>query len=527
MRTDAPAASVAPAERRVWLAAALLLSAALSLLLVLRSPCIGKDGPTFIRLAQDLARDFPGAVRAADQHPGYPMLLLGAHGMGGLLGAPEGNAAWAVAGRVVSALFGLLTVLAAWWLARRLFDDRVAGIAAVLIAALPLFCESASDVRSDSPHLFFYLLSACLLVEGLQRGRWAWFLAAGAAGGLAFWVRPEGLTPAVAGGLLLAWRLLRRPEQRARALVWGLCLLLGTAALVLPYVAVKGKFTAKKDLTQVVRDDAAPTPAATVAPADGKAAAPIIASAPASAAPSKSSRAAAGFVRMADRVLHGLRYFLLIPVLLALFAPRRLRAQSDALAFAATLAAVVVLLLMAVFLVGGYLAERHVMPLVALGAIWAGAGIAWLGARAPEWLAARGRVAAGWRAEVLCAAMAGLCVLLLLPRSVRPPYAHTAGLRSACLWVRAQATPGDALIANTHWAPFYAELPGSAFSWEEGVRDELDCAPATRYRFIVLYSRQDGWRLREHAALSAYRAVPASEMPGADNTVAVFVRRER
>ena len=483
---------------------------------------MGRDGPTFIWMAQDLSRDFAGTVRAADQHPGYPMLILAAQKAGGAFGISSGNAGWALTARGVSAVFGLALVTAVWLLGRKVFDGRVAGIAAVLVAALPMFTETSSNVWSDTPHLTFYLLSAWLVVEGLERRRWAWFLGAGVAGGVAFWVRPEGLTPVVVGGLLLGWRLLRPGEGRARVLVWGLCLGVGAAALVLPYTAVKGRLTAKKDLTKAVSVSA---PAAAVTPAPAAAAiVPDSGAAPIPPAkPSKVKAFGLGSVRMAERVAHGMRYFLVAPLLIALFAPGRRRPQADGAAFAAVLASFCVVLLLAVYLTAGYLAGRHVMPLVIVGLVWAAAGIAWIGERTPAVLARRWPKAGQWPVERTCVAWAAVCVLVLLPRSVRPSYDHAVALRSVSLCIAAQTQPGDALLSNTHWTPFYAGMPERRSPWEFG--GLLRATPEKRYRYIVFYRYEEGWDLRGKVGLPGYRVAARDEMPGADDSVEVLIRK--
>ncbi len=148
-----------------------------------------------------------------------------------------------------------------------------------------------------------------------------------------------------------------------------------------------------------------------------------------------------------------------------------------------------------------------------------------MGERLTSWVSGRWAKARRIRVEWVCALLAGVCVLALLPRSVRPPYGHTEPLRRACLWVRDRAAPGDAVLANTQWAPFYAELPGQGLPWDIPLWLELSNAPERRYRFIIFYRHQDGWRFHEDAALAAYRAIGAEEVSGLDGSVALYERR--
>lgn len=254
---------------RCWLLLALVAAAVLELAVVARSPIIAKDGIRFIRIAHALEHEPRAVIQREDQHPGYPALIGLAHSL-----IPPGigmqtQQAWEVAARLPPMLTGVACVGLVWLLARRMFDTRIATVAALLMVPLPLFRRNASDTLSDTPHLAFYLAAAWLACEGFAGSssatRRALCLAAsGLASGLAFWIRPEGLSVAlvaamVAGGWWLAgcvaaWRrvgswgeLLAARGPTAHRLAWVVLVTSAAAVVVLPYVALAGKLTSKKN----------------------------------------------------------------------------------------------------------------------------------------------------------------------------------------------------------------------------------------------------------------------------------------
>lgn len=206
------------------LVAALFLSAACQVYVVSRSPIIAKDGMGFIQIAKSLAIDPPAAMRAFDQHPGYPAMVLACERVYQRLTAADDFRSFIVGSRLASGICGLGTLIFLWLFARRLYDDRIANLTVLLAAVWPLFRLNASDSLSDTPHLMFYLAGVWLACEGLCRRRSRWFAAAGIASGLAFWVRPEGLVVAAAAALAVVGQsclLSLRKRMPFRSGGWG------------------------------------------------------------------------------------------------------------------------------------------------------------------------------------------------------------------------------------------------------------------------------------------------------------------
>jgi mannosyltransferase len=86
--------------------------------------------------------------------------------------------------RLLSALFVIAAVPVTWLVARRLFDERVATIAAVLLCVNAFTIRYAQEARGYAPLLFLAALSTYLLVRAIERPTWWSWLAYGLAAAL-------------------------------------------------------------------------------------------------------------------------------------------------------------------------------------------------------------------------------------------------------------------------------------------------------------------------------------------------------
>ena len=448
---------------QVWLLGAVALAAFIQIVLVVRSPAIGKDGMGFINYARHLARTPIEIIRSEAQHPGYPALILLGRWYAALwAGGDDGGGvmAWVVGARLLPGLCGVLSVVVVWLLARRLFDARIAAVAAFFFAVLPLFRENAADAMSDTPCLLLYLTAAWLAAEGLVRKRVWWFALAGASSAASYWVRPEGLSAAVVVAGLLGWMLFRRDRRRFAALSL-IPLVLAAAVVALPYIFITGRITGKKDFSTLLRGRLSSTrvkvvsAAATQEPVAKGRKAPGL------------RKAAGGVVRLAKEYLHkGLRYIFVLPLVLGLFAPGRRRAQPEPRLLVAALVGFHVLLLLLLFVMAGYISGRHIMALSAFSMPWAGAGTVWIAGAACAWAARAGKCPrwlganlpdppAGGQAGRLTIILAGLVVAGLLPRCLRGFHAHRIPMMNVGIWLRQSARPDDLVLSNSEYALFY------------------------------------------------------------------------
>jgi hypothetical protein len=528
MRTEETAPAAASRETLTWLLAAVALAAAVEITLAARSPIIAKDGVTFIGIAQQFARSPLDAIRAAAQHPGYPALILATRRVIGLFGPADDQSAWVFAARLPAILFGLLNVFVFWCWVRRAFDGRAAGVAAVFFAILPVFSENGADTLSDAPHLFFYLLSAWLITEGIVRRRFWFFPLAGISSGLAFWIRPEGLAPVVVGAgviVLLAvfWR-----EKPLPALVWLAGLLIAAGIVAAPYPCLKGTLTGKKDFRVLVRSESAEPEVRSRTAAPPRPAASQPASVPGTLQPNPRAgrwvALAKALGTLADESAHGLRYFLLFPLALGLFCAGAPKAQPRPKLFLAVLAGFNIVLLILLYLLAGYIAGRHTMPLLCVSLAWVGGGTVWLSGKLSGLLSSRSAMAARLSPGLLAGLLVAASVLALLPRSLRPLHEHAQSVVQAARWIGSHAQPGDAVLTNTLYGTFYSRLPGHVLKMNETIPDSFKQDRSWPYRFVLLDRTASGFQTAQMMELlKSHEPLKIAGLPE-DNPVVLELR---
>lgn len=152
------------------------------------------DSLSYWTLGRAIATGEPYRYGAVDgqvfRTPGYPAILAPLFFFGG----ENPPVIWA---RLLGAVFGTLTVVAVWWMARLLFDVRTAWIAGWVTALYPGAIATSVFVLSEAP--FGLLMMLCLILWGLaaQKKEFGFkaavglALAAGVVAGLATLVRPS------------------------------------------------------------------------------------------------------------------------------------------------------------------------------------------------------------------------------------------------------------------------------------------------------------------------------------------------
>jgi hypothetical protein len=115
-----------------------------------------------------------------------------------------------LAGQLVSALAGVLTIIPGALIARRVAGERAALWTAWLLAALPLGCQYSARPQTEALYGLLFALGLLSGVRLLSEGKIRDAIGLGVAAGLAAATRPEGAGLLVAGGIIcLATRRLR------------------------------------------------------------------------------------------------------------------------------------------------------------------------------------------------------------------------------------------------------------------------------------------------------------------------------
>ena len=504
------------------LALAILTAALLQAIHVARAPTIGADGITFIAIARELPDGVAETFHRHDQHPGYPALLLAATRVVQGLGYQADPQSWTVGGIVVSYLCGLAAVAVVWLLTRQLFDTRIANIAAFVFAVLPIPCWSAGDAQSDTPHLLAYLTAAWLASSGVVSGRLLPLAGAGAASAIAYWIRPEGLEVFLVALVCVVWQAFRMHWTWRRM---GLaCATLACATLVIaaPYPILAGKVTSKQlpfaksqpintflDLEAASQSvaTAATAPATPVVAAEAKpqAVAPIevpsIAAAEAvnatvAPAPAKPRYTAKLVLRLLGKaftafiisVCQGFKFVFIPLYLIGQVAWSRRQSEGLHIALLALLAVTHFVVLMAVFMLSGYIAHRHVLPVIGLAMPATALGVLCVG----EFAARRLKAPPAYVVPILLA----VCCVAVLPYTVRAVNREFLPVLAATEWVRSRAEPGSGVVCNSPYVEFYGKLPVAYLSPEfPTFAEALAKANAdAQYDYVVLHVNAHDYR---------------------------------
>lgn len=122
--------------------------------------------------------------------------------------------------RVMSAIFGTLTIIALWLLARELFNRRIAFLAALMLATFPPHLHFSRLAINNIADPLFGTLALFFLVRALRCG-WG-FALAGVLLGFTQYFYEGGrlLYPPLIGGGLIIWLVLERPAARSVSW-WG------------------------------------------------------------------------------------------------------------------------------------------------------------------------------------------------------------------------------------------------------------------------------------------------------------------
>jgi len=171
----------------------LLLALALRGLAMLRFDPVTFDSAVYFEMADLIRAGRWSDALAYDFPPLYPILLSAAQ----WLPVSAENAGW-----VIALLFDLMILFLIVGIARTAIGEWAAWGAAFLWAIHPLAIRLGVQALTDAPTAFFVALALWAGLRSLEEGRLSWSLGAGAASGLAYLFRPEGIEPALALSVL-------------------------------------------------------------------------------------------------------------------------------------------------------------------------------------------------------------------------------------------------------------------------------------------------------------------------------------
>jgi 4-amino-4-deoxy-L-arabinose transferase-like glycosyltransferase len=400
-------------------------------------PHIEADGYFYLKIAEQFRAG--GNPFHPLFHPFYPILIAGAEWF---VRDPER------AGRLVSAVTGTLTILPAAFLARRLFDSRIALGTAVLVAVHPLLVLASTYVLCEATYALLITTAAALVLRAMddRSGRPLPF--AGLLLGAAYLARPEGLllAPVLFGWWLAA--MWGQPLRRKAALAWAGLGLATTVLVALPYLVYLRTTSGMWTLS-------------------GKVAHNFALDSGLAAAPTRLGDLLAQTAGIAHRYARNLfvadKYtlpalfppVLMLLLALGLFAVRP-QAERDKRAIAFLFSLWLPTLVVPLF----HIETRVFVPYLATGLILVARGACWFGARrTPEDGHPSGAVRREWPIWLVL----GVVSLLVLPHAVRPLLVREPReeiYREAGTWIAAHAPDSRRIMDRKPYVAFYS---GRAF----------------------------------------------------------------
>ncbi len=166
-------------------AALTVLALALRVYLGILSYCISGDGVAYLGIAKHLAAGDYARALASVFPPLYPALIAFAHALG-----PN----WELAGDLVSAILGGLTVIPIFYLFRETLARRDLAIVAAALAAIdPDLVGYSASVRTEAGYICLLVFAIWMAIVAIRRGRIGWALASGAITGVAYLYRTEAI----------------------------------------------------------------------------------------------------------------------------------------------------------------------------------------------------------------------------------------------------------------------------------------------------------------------------------------------
>jgi hypothetical protein len=420
----------------------MLVTLVLRLWQVTHTEVLARDSIGFIRMAYEIEQyGWKTAIAGAEQHPGFPLVILAVRQVGGDWLGDDLPHLWQLAAQVASSLASILLVLPVYLIGRRLFNPTVAGVSVLLVQCLPALGRLFGDGLTEATFLLFAGSAFWATFRAFDTRHPGWFLAIGIFSGLAYYVRPEGLFVAVSAGLvLLGCQCLAASRQAWRTwLAQGACLGLATLLLVGLFVLATGKVTLKPTANNMMREMMA-TESAQVFPQVGG---PLLADWWEGDTADRSQRVIWAAELLGRMLIRGTFHVGWVFGLLALWWYRD-RLRLPAVLVMGLTCGVIGYLLYRVAWFLGYLSDRHLALILLAFAPFIAAGL----------------IEAGRRSLYLKAWMPAVLVLaLLLPatyRTLLPLHYDRQGFREAGEWLADNTNPGDFVFDPFCWTHYYA-----------------------------------------------------------------------
>lgn len=426
---------------------------------------IAKDGVTFIEYAKSLEIDLLKTMLEQDQHPGYPVMILGVHKIARFLSESQSVFSWIYPAQAATLALRLLTIVILYFIGKNLVVAKYSFWAVLILILLPKPAGYGSDSLSDWPHLFFLSSGILLLIRGAKDGKWWLFGFVGLTAGMGYLVRPECAQLVVYGSLWLVpqlfWSKLavsRRKVMSALAL-----LLIGFLVTAGPYMKLKGAVLPKKgvgrfasnvqshdvyDYGQRDQTHSAAMYTASFVPSD------IV----------------GAFGKLVQNIGETLMWFFVLPLLIGIYKYFKERNwQEPGKLFITALIALNIPLLIWLYCKHGYISGRHTLPLVAFTIFYVPIGLqlmaSWLQNRFSKKTDQIPVMEAGRQFWFLVLLAIGLSICT--PKLLTPMRTKKQSYRHGAQWLANHTEESDIIAVPDVRISFYAQRKGLEYKAEQ------------------------------------------------------------
>ncbi len=490
MEMQVPKHDAVISTKQSWIVLALLMLLVLGIRAwqMTHTEVAARDSIGFIRYAWLLenSNDWKSVIKDAQQHPGFPFAIYLASKPVRYFVDSDLAFAFQISSQLVSSVFSVLLVLPLFFLAREIFDFRVAVWSVLLFEFLPAISKVLGDGLSEGMFLFFAASALACVLSAFKNNNILTWLFAGLFSGGAYLVRPEGIIIAFASFVVLAGSILLgkfSDLQLMRRNGTGLVSLsLGFMMLAVPFVLTVGKLTTKPTGQKILEK-------MSLAPAENDNRLAMVSTSEVGHLPlfaswwegedkSPAARFAWSFMVLGDSYLKGLNYLGCAFALIGLFStPINVWGKPGVMVVVLSFL-ILNVAFYRVALVMGYLSERHAVLALMLMVIWSAYGGIVLG----NWFLA---LFGGDNSQGLIFKINQVSVLLLILlvpsiyKSMETLHYNREGFRQAGKWLAMNSKPGDPVEDPFCWSHYYA---GKVFL--EGAMDLRFSEPRVKYVIV-------------------------------------------
>ena len=323
--------------------------------------CVANDSVTFMQFAEDLKTTPAQSIRSYDQHPGYSVLILVSEWLCkamGFMGTLQERIYAVQAVTLISRTITLCFVFKIFCFYGRI---KTALWGTILFVLVPAYADVGSNVLSDWPGLMWMTIALYCCLLGLRHQNLLYFLTAGAASGLGYWIRPEGAALVAVTGIYTLIYLFQEKRNKIKMCICFGIMVIAAGLITSPYMIYKGSLFPKKDIGNFrVSCESIGTPSPDAAACFQKA--DILA-----ALPLKPAKAVWRFIERISNVL----YLLTVPLLgIMIYKMKRYRRLPDHEQLVCLFNGLWLLLLIWLYCNHGYISQRHILPMTAFNFAW-------------------------------------------------------------------------------------------------------------------------------------------------------------